>query len=717
MSSVPPAMKTFSQARRKPQTWWRFTASMLLVGILGACGGAPEALGGANSPKNNLSGGNNPSNPYQTVSIGKPSTLPSLASIGDPGSEVLGTDFVVSPAPVNVSTAGDNAHFAPDWNPLGVPASYETAWGLYMLELDGTPISDKLRLKWLDLPSSKHVWVGLANFQSNKWAWKQVSDVTNFSIPNLTNYIRNSDKAIAVVILVAGEQSAALTSVTAPEVESEAEGFLNDGAFMGANLESITDSSRSVVFTDAFKTARSWIPQTTPFNGTWDTGDALDLDNNGWPASLAPGQAAAAVLLNNQEGNYPTGSYTCLYDGTGTITFRGDANVTAQEEGRMEVFIDPTSSLTVLSVTDTDELDPIRNIRLVLPGFESTYQTETFHPDFLAAVEPFSVLRFMDWGRTNNSPQALWTNRITTNTFSQADTSKGVAIEYMIELANETENDMWVCVPHAANDNYVTELATLIRDTLDPRLHCYVEYSNEVWNNIFDQASYAATQGANAGLSADPYTAQMRFYAQRSKEVFTIFDSVFPEGSEQPVMVLAGQSTNPWTGLTIMAWDDAGAAADCYAVAPYFGNSLGLPANQGSTLAMSVTDVLAECDSQSVTKHTNDTGTNAVNAEAFGLDLIAYEGGQHLVGVNGMENNQDMTDLFLATNRDSGMRQLYLDDLRRWDANGGGLYMAFTLTWAPTKFGAWGVLESQSQDRQTAPKWLGIMDYLAEQAE
>lgn len=714
MSLAEPAMNSSSFARRKPLSWWQFTATALLVGVLGACGGAAETLGGGNSPKNNLSGGNNPSTPYQTVSIGKPSSLPALADIGDPGAEITGADFVISPAPVNISTAGSNAHFAPDWNPLGVPATYETAWGLFMLKVDGTPISDKMKLKWVDLPSSNHVWVGLANFQSNQWAWKQVPDVTNFSVPNLANYVRDSDQALAVVILVAGEQNAALTSVTAPDVADVPEGYLNDGAFMGANLESITDSSRSIVFTDVFKTARDWIPQTVPFNGTWDTGASLDLDADGYPASLSAGQAAAAVLMNNQVGNYPSGTYVCLYDGTGTIDFRGDATVTSQEAGRMEVFIDPSTSLTVLSITATDELDPIHNVRLIMPGFEESYQTQTFHPDFLDAVDSFSVLRFMDWGRTNDSPIVQWSERTTTNTFSQADTSNGVAVEYMIELANETENDMWICIPHEATDQYVTELATLIRDTLNPQLHCYVEYSNEVWNGIFDQASYAQTQGLNAGLSADPFTAQMRFYAQRSKDVFEIFETVFPEGSEQPVMTLAGQSTNPWTGLTIMAWDNVSDIADCYAVAPYFGNSLGLPANEASTLAMNTAQVLAECDSQSLTKHTNDTGTNAVNADAFGLELIAYEGGQHLVGVNGVENNQTITDLFLDANRDTGMRQLYLDDLRRWDANGGGLYMAFTLTYAPNKFGAWGVLESQNQDRQTAPKWLGIMDYIDE---
>ena len=34
-------------------------------------------------------------------------------------------------------------------------------------------------------------------------------------------------------------------------------------------------------------------------------------------------------------------------------------------------------------------------------------------------------------------------------------------------------------------------------------------------------------------------------------------------------------------------------------------------------------------------------------AEKYAIKLVAYEGGQHLVGVMGGENNQKMTDLFL----------------------------------------------------------------------
>ena len=40
---------------------------------------------------------------------------------------------------------------------------------------------------------------------------------------------------------------------------------------------------------------------------------------------------------------------------------------------------------------------------------------------------------------------------------------------------------------HQADDDYVFQFATLLKANLDPSLHVYVEYSNEVWNSGFSQ--------------------------------------------------------------------------------------------------------------------------------------------------------------------------------------------------------------------------------------
>ena len=61
--------------------------------------------------------------------------------------------------------------------------------------------------------------------------------------------------------------------------------------------------------------------------------------------------------------------------------------------------------------------------------------------------------------------------------------------EYAILLANEVHANAWINVPYHATDDYVTQLAQLIKSTLDPSLNVYVEFSNEVWNTAFEQGA------------------------------------------------------------------------------------------------------------------------------------------------------------------------------------------------------------------------------------
>jgi hypothetical protein len=47
--------------------------------------------------------------------------------------------------------------------------------------------------------------------------------------------------------------------------------------------------------------------------------------------------------------------------------------------------------------------------------------------------------------------------------------------------------------------------------------------------------------------------------------------------------------------------------------------------------------------------------SNAAVANSYGLRMVAYEGGQSLVGYGGAEKNAALTKLFANVNRGSGM--------------------------------------------------------------
>jgi hypothetical protein len=64
----------------------------------------------------------------------------------------------------------------------------------------------------------------------------------------------------------------------------------------------------------------------------------------------------------------------------------------------------------------------------------------------------------MDWASTNNSPLRSWSQRaLRSHQFWSTD--RGVPIEAMLSLANLLGADPWLCIPHLADDAFVTALS------------------------------------------------------------------------------------------------------------------------------------------------------------------------------------------------------------------------------------------------------------------
>ena len=103
--------------------------------------------------------------------------------------------------------------------------------------------------------------------------------------------------------------------------------------------------------------------------------------------------------------------------------------------------------------------------------------------------------------------------------------------------------------------------------------------------------------------------------------------------------------------------------------------------------------------------------SKAVVAVKYGLKLFAYEGGQHLVGIMGAENNAALTAVFKAANRSPRMRTLYAEYLQNWKNVGGDLFLHYSDVCGYTKWGNWGALESQDQAPASAPKFQALTDF------
>jgi hypothetical protein len=514
--------------------------------------------------------------------------------------------------------------------------------------------------------------------------------VTAGATPARSTSVSASAPAESAATSLAASTPASPASTSAPAPSA--------GLRMGMNLSFVSYYMPDWAFVDVFKASQ--VKDGFP----WDLvggGAPPALDAQGYPRGLAAGQAVSTIMVRATGGHYPGGVYTLLFDGDGDVQLGFDAEpVRVSNNGAgtaNRVFtVTPTGEGIQVRIVRSNPANHVRNIRVYMPGFANG--ATTFHPTFLDRLRPFSVLRFMDWPRTNRNPVVRWADRTSPSYRSQAG-SKGVAWEYAIELCNLLGKDAWLSVPHAADDDYVRSLAALVRDKLASNLKVYVEYSNEVWNGAFTQRKFVESAGAAAGRD------WIQQYVARSVELFRIFEATLG-GRSRLVRVIAGQSDN--SGVCKQAIDALPAgAADALAIAPYFGGHLGNAKHAAATSAMSVDQVLNACATDLANRRSHVV-THANLAKAAGLELVAYEGGQHLAGVGEAANDERLTAVMIAANRHPRMKQLYGEYLAMWKAEGGGLFCAYSYCYVPQKWGSWGALEYQ--DQVGAPKYDALVE-------
>jgi hypothetical protein len=478
---------------------------------------------------------------------------------------------------------------------------------------------------------------------------------------------------------------------------------------VGINLSGIVDWNTEHPFVDVFRLSRVWISQTK--GESWGKGPALDLDQHGWVRRLQTDCFAETLLLTG--GHAPVGEYVCLYDGEGEVDFGANSKVVSRKPGRIVVTIDGRKEGTFLSIRATSPENPVRNIRVLMPGCEQSYESNPFSEVFLNRWRGFNTVRFMDWMDTNGSKQRTWADRpkIDDATWSV----KGVPAEVMVDLCNRLKMKAWFCMPHLASDDYVREFAALVKRSLNPSLKVYIEYSNEVWNGMFEQHRYAEEQGKKLGLGPKerPWEGAAMFHAQRSVEIFRIWEVAYG-GHERLVRVIAWQAAGGsyWTDNMLLAQQDTAKHCDALAIAPYI-SFIPSPDNQSLKSAevakWSVNQVLDRVETNALPECIGWMKTQKAVADKYGLKLVCYEAGQHLVGVGGGENNEDLTKLLIAANHHPRMGGIYTRYMDAWHDLGGDLMSIFSSVAASSKWGSWGLLEGA--DENGSPKFDAVRQW------
>lgn len=537
----------------------------------------------------------------------------------------------------------------------------------------------------------------------------------------------------------------------------------SDNPKMGINVGGLGKLTTSIPFTDIFKSAKGWF---TSCEYNWQAQQAIDpgctkktslnsqeqdqliLDGNGWVRQLPTPQEAPVFTSVTATWKlskfFPTGRYVVLYEGEGIMKITGDLRMGRQYPGHIEFdLLSPKRNLK-LQITRTDPRrngNYIRNIRIVPKAMEKTYQRQVFNKDYLARVRDMHAMRFMPWSNIRANTAVEWNERATIGTaFYTGD--MGVPAERMVDLANAINATPWLSVPYKASDDHMQKYARMVKNRLRKDQKVYVELSNEVWNSIFPNATYAAREADRIWKFPYPKVPQGKrrvllsanWYAMRSVQMCQIFKKEFGGQRNRVKCAVGTLNSVPWVGKEILdcpLWKPAngcGRHVDAFGIGPYFGDYIakkefrstvkgwtrdsdggksrlfqeilngGMLPNgpQGGAMPLLATQLAA----------------NKALADKYNLEMVAYESGQHLIRYDPPHNVKDpeVLNLFMSVQKDPRMRQAYQRFLDTWDQSGGGLMLHYYGIGEPEPRNFFSMLDHLQQE--STPKYAALMEYL-----
>ncbi len=444
------------------------------------------------------------------------------------------------------------------------------------------------------------------------------------------------------------------------------QGQSESGHNIGINLFAAQlDFDEDRLFADAMKTAREWVVP-----GSYGGGTPVATDANGWPTVDAETIVFNGLL--NMNGTYylegESKSQPTVTPGFGKATLQnftynsGDGHFSAKI-----VYTSTDRSGLLLTFRNTG--GGVRNVKLMRPrsvGSSSSYSTSTMFTDQAKAlVEKFKVIRFM-WAvdAWNGAWQTSWNDRVKPDYCSYnrgADTivngvtigwaGKGMPWEAAIQFCNETGKDMWLNMPLGADDEYIRQLATLVKNTYTvPEGKVYWEYSNEAtWDMLGVCSSYLRSKAQAEVSSGGPVGYDMttvtdedvnvvtaRYYVKRAAEMSAIWRSVW---GDQAMMtrvrpIASGQLSYDavliWGLEFIHNWfnnGDGNHVAEPHPVNYYFygcgaSNYTGSPGNPGDDPDQLTDDGVTQIARMEAYEE-EEVGL----AKIYGLERCAYEGG------------------------------------------------------------------------------------------
>ncbi|MGL1888376.1 MAG: hypothetical protein OCD76_17805 [Reichenbachiella sp.] len=426
----------------------------------------------------------------------------------------------------------------------------------------------------------------------------------------------------------------------------------------------------------------------------------VPLDDKGWPLT------DFGVLVYQSNAPVMTGTYAMKFEGIADVSITGGdvSNVLYNAETNTTTldWVVTRTDATDIIASFNNTNNGIKNAQLMRPIAEGSTEAYPFDQlltnEFMELLEPFTTIRTMGMTQTNGSIDSLWEDHVswdhaTLNHFqSYVGGMFNASFEAVIKLANVTQKDVWICVPHKVTDNYVQNLALLFKEgsasvePLDPNLNLYVEYSNEIWNwaAYFDQTGWVHDQAENYGHPLtfdgedDSTTLMYRYKAMRSVQISEIFREVF--GDDQMMSrvrpVIAWQKDwNDLVDRTISfvdryynAMDPRSDWTSPHPMNYYFygGGGTGYWNHEGFEGTLTTENIwdAGEWNHETFAKNLYN---DAAWARAHGLEYLAYEGDNH-PHFDGDEV------VYRAIHWDERMYQASIDHVNAFYQVGGGMF-------------------------------------------
>lgn len=482
-----------------------------------------------------------------------------------------------------------------------------------------------------------------------------------------------------------------------------------------------TDGSQYAArpFADMLKIdARPWLPGTT---------NAAPVDARGWPtADCDLFVLDGGFVASNRMGSY-AGTYRLRFIGQADIPggwgftlrnkqYNPTTNVTTAELIATETH--PTLMIQFRNTrrdpqgaTNTGIASPSL-MRPITPGSTESYPPGTvFTNEFLASNRRGKVLRFMDFTATNGNIVRQWADRPHVEDIPYNRDAgngywwqgRGAPWEHAILLCNLLDKDLWVNVPTLADDDYVVQLAKLIKQNLEPERKVYVEYSNEPWNFGFPQwtqisrevdADLAAIpnstinydgKGTNQQGQRDYGILVPRFWARRVLQISDIFRAEFGAPAMLTRVRPLFETQAAWqhwisTGLVFLdGYYNNGTGNHLTTprpIATYIwgaGGSAylhGYPAAVKDNPNSTVDDILNGYD-QAWAEHFATMARDTAWCAAFGLKRVAYESGP------GLDDHAGVDSSIQRAQRDPRMKAIYRRVADEFFRAGGELFVTF----------------------------------------